>query len=128
VGRRILVVDDEEQILGMLRTMLEREGYEIETARDGKEAARSYRARPADLILTDLIMPEQEGLGLILELRREFPDVRVVVMSGGGKVSAEEYLPIARKLGAVEALQKPFSRSELIRAIRSALSEPGPDP
>lgn len=118
----ILVVDDEEQIRRMLREMLEREGFRVEEAPDGKFAAARYREAPSDLIITDLIMPEQEGLGLIVELRKDFPDLKIIAMSGGGRIRAEEYLPIASKLGAFRTLRKPFSRQDLLAVVREALA------
>ncbi|MCP3955776.1 MAG: response regulator, partial [Desulfobacterales bacterium] len=82
---RILIIDDDIHVLAMLRKMLEREGYEIVVALDGNEGLRLYRENPTKLIITDLIMPEKEGLETIIELRQNFPDTRIIAMSGGGQ-------------------------------------------
>ena len=74
---RILIIDDEPQIRSMLRLMLERDGYEVVEAPDGIEGIRAYRQKPTDLIITDLIMPNKDGIGMIIELKKEFPDKRV---------------------------------------------------
>ena len=79
----ILIVDDEEAIRHALRKMFEKEGYSVREAENGDKAIRVHRERQADLIITDIIMPDKEGLGTILELKREFPDVKIFAMSGG---------------------------------------------
>jgi len=81
---RILIIDDESQIRSMLRLMLERVGYEVDEAPDGLEGIRQYREDPADLIITDLIMPNKDGIGMIIDLKKEFPKVKIIAMSGGG--------------------------------------------
>ena len=96
---RILIIDDEQQIRSMLRLMLEREGYEVVEAPDGIEGIRVYRRKPADLIITDLIMPNKDGIGMIIELRKEFPDVKIIAMSGGGLNKPEGYLKGAKNWG-----------------------------
>jgi DNA-binding response OmpR family regulator len=117
----ILVMDDDEQVRAMLRQALEREGYEVLDAPDGKEGMRLFREQGADLIITDLIMPEKEGLETIMELRRDFPDVKIIAISGGGRVSADEYLDQAYKFGARVILTKPFALEELLDAVRELL-------
>jgi len=89
---QILIIDDEATIRDLLVKILEREGYKTITAADGKEGIRIFRENPADLIITDLIMPEKEGIETIMELRRDFRDVKVIAMSGGGKIEPETYL------------------------------------
>ena len=81
---RILIIDDEPQIRSMLKLMLEREDYEVVEAPDGVEGIKVYRQNPADLIITDLIMPNKDGIGMIIDLKKEFPDVNIIAMSGGG--------------------------------------------
>jgi len=81
---RILLIDDDAPVRRTLRKMLERQGYEVEEAPDGKAGLTLYQENPADLIITDLIMPEMEGIETIMELRRRFPDVKIIAMSGGG--------------------------------------------
>jgi DNA-binding response OmpR family regulator len=106
----------------MLAQTLVRAGYEIVAAGDGREGLRMHRASPADLILTDLIMPEKEGLETIVEIRRDFPQSRVIAMSGGGRHHPEDFLPVARKLGAARTLAKPFTRDDLLTAVREVLA------
>lgn len=78
----ILIIDDEPQIRSMIRLILERSGYTVIEASDGIEGIRRFREKPADLIITDLIMPNKDGIGMIIELKKEFPDVKIVAMSG----------------------------------------------
>jgi len=119
---RVLVIDDDEQILAMLRIMLENEGYEVEVASNGQKGAMLYRANPADVIITDIIMPEKEGIETIIELRREYPDVRIIAMSGGGRFGPDHFLQLAKSLGAMKTLSKPFRREEIITAVAEVLS------
>ncbi|MBC8440073.1 MAG: response regulator [Deltaproteobacteria bacterium] len=119
---RILIIDDEVQILNMLRQMLEGEGYEVIDAPDGKEGLRLYRENPTNLIITDLIMPEKEGIETIVELRRDFPDVKIIAISGGGRESPDNFLlNISGKLGAQRTFAKPVEREELLKAVRELL-------
>ena len=120
---RILIIDDESQIRSMLRLMLERVGYEVMEAADGMEGIRQYRDNPADLIITDLIMPNKDGIGMIIELKKEFPKVKIIAMSGGGVNRPEGYLDGAKKLGATRTLTKPIDRDEMLNAVRETLKE-----
>ena len=119
---RILIIDDEAMIRGLLQKMLDREGYETVTASGGKAGIKIHRENPADLIITDLIMPEKEGIETIIELRREFQDVKIIAMSGGGKIRSETYLQMAKTLGAIKSIAKPFDRKELLKTIQELLS------
>jgi len=118
---RILIIDDESQIRSMLRLMLERVGYEIAEAPDGIEGIRQYRENPADLIITDLIMPNKDGIGMIIDLKKEFPKVKIIAMSGGGVNRPEGYLDGAKKLGATRTLTKPIDREEMLKAVKETL-------
>ena len=120
---RILIIDDETQIRSMLRLMLERVGYEIAEAPDGIEGIRQYRENPADLIITDLIMPNKDGIGMIIDLKKEFPKVKIIAMSGGGVNRPEGYLDGAKKLGATCTLTKPIDRDEMLKAVKETLNE-----
>jgi YesN/AraC family two-component response regulator len=122
----ILIIDDEAQIRSMIRLVLEREGYVISEASDGAEGIRLFRENPADLILTDLIMPNKDGIGMMLELKKEFPAVNIIAMSGGGLNRPDGYLLGAKKLGAVHTLAKPINRQELLRVVKDAL-KPKPE-
>ena len=118
---RILIIDDEQQIRSMLRLMLERDGYEVVEASDGIEGISAYRQKPADLIITDLIMPNKDGIGMIIELQKEFPDVKIISMSGGGLNKPDGYLKGAKKLGAACTLTKPIDREKLLRAVKNVI-------
>ncbi len=118
---RILIIDDEAMIRDLLKELLEREGYETITASGGNDGIEIYRKKPADLIITDLIMPGKEGIETIMELRRDFPDVKIIAMSGGGKIDSETYLKIAKTIGAIETIAKPFDRKDLLKTIRKLL-------
>jgi len=117
----ILLVDDDDQLRPLMRLVLERAGYSVREAHNGTDAMTQFTQHPADLVITDLIMPDKEGLALILELRRINRKIKIVAMSGGGRVNPKDYLEVAKKFGANLALNKPFSNSELIHAVRQAL-------
>ena len=120
---RILIIDDEPQIRSMLKLMLEREDYEVVEAPDGVEGIKVYRQNPADLIITDLIMPNKDGIGMIIDLKKEFPDVNIIAMSGGGLNKPDGYLKGAKKLGAACTLTKPIDREEMLKAVKDILKE-----
>ena len=118
---RILIIDDEPMIRDLLVNILEHAGYETITASGGKDAIEIYRENPADLIITDLLMPEKDGLETIMELRRDSKDVKIIAMSGGGKIDPETYLQIAKTVGAVKTLAKPIRIKELLKTVQEAL-------
>lgn len=121
---RILIIDDDEAFRGMLVTILEAAGHTTVAAENGLEALKRFRATPADLILTDLMMP-YDGLATIRILRSEFPQLGIIAMSGGGA----HRLDFARSLGAHRTLTKPFASEQLVTAIAEVLSaHPGPKP
>ncbi len=120
---RILIIDDEPQIRSMLKLMLEREGYEVVEAPDGIEGIRVYRQNPTDLIITDLIMPNKDGIGMIIDLKKEFPEVKIIPMSGGGLNKPDGYLKGAKKLGAACTLTKPIDRVEMLRVVTDILKD-----
>jgi len=120
---RILVIEDDEQVLDMLYQMLIREGYDVLKASNGREGMRLYREEPIDLIITDLIMPEKEGIETIIELRRDFPDVKIIAISGGGRVGTKDYLHIAKILGVQRTFTKPVARELLLSAISELIGE-----
>ncbi|MGQ0702582.1 MAG: response regulator [Gemmatimonadales bacterium] len=120
---QILLIDDDDLSRGAVQKMLERAGFEVRSTGDGREALASYRQERPDLVVTDLIMPEVDGLELIQQLRQQDPVVRILAISGGGRVQAEEYLSVARKFGALEVLSKPFTGQELRQAVERALGK-----
>jgi len=117
----ILIIDDEPQIRSMIRLILERAGYSAMEAADGVEGIRRFRENPVNLIITDLIMPNKDGIGMIIELKKEFPDAKIIAMSGGGLNRPEGYLRGAQKLGAACTLSKPINRQELLRVVKDTL-------
>ena len=119
----ILIIDDDDQIRRVLRKTLERDGYDVADAPNGKEGIRLYRENPADLVITDIIMPEKEGIETIMDLRREFPEVKIIAMSGGGRIGPEDYLNMAKGLGAQRTLTKPLERDELLKMVMELINE-----
>ena len=117
----ILIIDDDNQFRTMLRKMVERNGYEVIEASDGKEGIKLYRKNPTDLIITDLIMPDKDGIETIQELRKDFPDVKIIAISGGGRLGPHDYLHLAKMLGAQRTLTKPIELDELLKAIEELL-------
>jgi YesN/AraC family two-component response regulator len=103
--------------------MLERSGYDVVEASTGKEGIRLYRENPTDLIITDLIMPEKEGIETIHELKRDFPDVNIIAISGGGRIGPEDYLHMAKMLGAQRTLSKPVERETLLKTVNELLDD-----
>lgn len=123
----VLLIDDDQALRDILAHILRLLGHEVTQAANGKEGVQCYRTRQADIVVTDLIMPEQEGLETILILRREFPAVRIIAMSGGARGSSS-YLHIAEKLGARRALAKPFTGHQLAHLIDEVLVTPESPP
>jgi len=117
----ILIIDDEVQIRELLGQMLTREGYDVVHASDGKEGMKACREQSIDLIITDIIMPEKDGIEMILELRHDFPALKVIAISGGGRLGPDGYLEMARKLGAHRTFFKPFNRKEILDAVQELL-------
>ncbi len=118
----LLLVDDDAAFLKLQCEFLRRAGHAVTTAANGKEAMRLVQDNVFDLVITDLVMPEKEGIETIMELRREIPALKIIAMSGGGRNTPEDYLVIARKIGAAQTLAKPFSGKELVEAVASVLS------
>jgi len=118
---RILIIDDEPHILLMVKKMLERAGYEIDLASNGSEGLRLFESINPDLVITDIIMPEKEGLETIREMRRRNKDLKIIAMSGGGKISADNYLETARIFGAARLIEKPFSQKLILSYVEELL-------
>ncbi len=118
----ILVIDDEDDVRALLVAFLTRLGHSVRQADDGAVGVKMNRAQPADLVITDLIMPTQEGLGTIRELRKINPAVRIIAMSGGFATDPKLYLDMAKKLGADRVLRKPFLLPDLQSAVQETLA------
>lgn len=123
---RVLLVDDDDDFRRMLMIALEHDGYVVEEACNGQEGIRRQRAAPADLVIIDILMPEQDGLETILALRREFPHIKIIAISGGGRMGTLNFLPLARIFGARRTLWKPFTLQELHEAMREVLQHQTP--
>ena len=118
---RILLIDDESEIRKLFIKKLAGRGYEIIEAYDGKEGIKLYHETRPDLVITDLVMPEKEGIETITELKREFPDVKIIAISGGGRNVPDAYLQLAKNLGAERTFTKPIDWPELIKTIGELL-------
>ena len=121
--KKVLIIEDDQHILMMVKRMLEHFGFEIRLASNGQYGLELYKKINADLVITDIIMPEKEGLELIREMRRINPDLKIIAMSGGGKLSADNYLETAKIFGATKILQKPFTKKQLVSAVQSIFGE-----
>lgn len=119
--QRILIIDDDHHILLMVKKMLERAGFEVDLASNGNEGLELFQKMQADLVITDIIMPEKEGLETIREMKRLRSDLKIIAMSGGGKISADNYLETAKIFGANLVLEKPFSQKTMIDAVNTLL-------
>jgi len=123
---RVLLVDDDEPLRKMLKFSLQKMGHLVDEARNGDEALRLCASEPPDLVLTDIIMPDKEGLEMILEIRQTYPQLKIIAMSGGGRTNSVDYLKIARRLGAMHTLEKPFSYDDLNTAITMVIAQDAP--
>jgi two-component system chemotaxis response regulator CheY len=121
---RILLVDDDELLRGPLHQILVRAGYDVDDAWNGRVAVREYRRQRCDVVIMDIVMPDEEGLGTIRELRRLDPNVKIIAISGGGLGKAGDYLGIAQMLGAMRTLAKPFLPEALLAMIAEVLADP----
>ena len=118
---RILLLDDDQSVRSVLRRALEWAGHEVIEAADGRAGLKHISESPFDLVITDIIMPNVEGIEFILQLRRSAPDLKVIAMSGGGRMAPASYLEMARVGGAAKVLAKPFAIEELLAAVETVL-------
>ena len=123
---KILVLDDEPSILLMIKKMLEKEGHEVDLALNGMEGMELFEKNKPDLVVTDIIMPEKEGLETILELRKKHPELKIIAISGGGRIGPQGYLPSAKYLGADMVFQKPLIQKEFVQAVTTLLGRKDP--
>jgi DNA-binding response OmpR family regulator len=113
---RVLVIEDNAGLRDYLRLAIESAGHQVLTAADGREALAYLNGHPVDTVLTDLFMPEMDGIEVIAELRRQFPGIKLLAMSGRSGV---DYLAVAKELGAARILRKPFQMDELMSALEA---------
>lgn len=114
----VLVIEDDSQIREMLETLLTRAGYSVLAAANGREGMHIVREEPVDLVVTDILMPVQEGIETITELKNRHPLVKVIAISGGGIVQPDDYLQMAERFGAEMTISKPFEPDDLLQALR----------
>ena len=119
---RILVIDDDELVRATVKAALELAEHEVVVASDGQQGIASYQGGKFDLVVTDIIMPEKEGIETILELRQHNPAVKIIAISGGGRTSNEIFLDVAKKFGAVDVLAKPFTPKQLLASVKKVLA------
>jgi CheY-like chemotaxis protein len=120
----ILVIDDDKLMCMALARILVSAGYTVTQAFDGDEGLQLYRTHGFDLVITDLIMPDKEGIQIIRELRKENSNIRIIAMSAGGRGGATDYLKWARLMGAKQCLSKPIKREDLLNAVSTVLAMP----
>src|SRR5438105_4781478 len=108
VMARILIIEDDPQVRAMLEAFVRSAGHEVSVSEDGQQGTTSFRKKPADVVITDLVMPNQDGIETIVAFKKEFPKVPIIAMSGGS--ARDPILSAATKLGAVAILEKPFGR------------------
>jgi DNA-binding response OmpR family regulator len=119
---RVLVVDDDDAVRMMLKKMLETEAYDVITAENGIQALLSLHEQLPDVVILDIIMPEKEGFETIVELRRDYPIIKIIAISGGGSIGATNYLKLAKTLGAHLTIEKPIRMAELMAAVKQLVS------
>ncbi|MGE5372484.1 MAG: response regulator transcription factor [Solirubrobacterales bacterium] len=117
--RKILVIDDDESIRMLLYRFLTEEGYEVSMAANGQDGHAQHQSNQFDLVITDLFMPGKDGLEFIQEVKAEHPDVRIIAISGGGRMKDRDLLKVSKALGADHVLQKPFNPFDLMAVIET---------
>lgn len=120
---KILIIDDDQQMRELLQQTMKWAGFEVMSAENGRQGQQYFEAQPTDLIITDLIMPEQEGLETISAVKKKYPDVKIIAISGGGRIGPEAYLPAAMELGADRVFAKPFDIKELVKTVQELLGQ-----
>ena len=118
---RIVVIEDDEMIRPLLVKVVELLGHEVFAEANGMAGLERVKACDPDVVITDMIMPEKEGVETIRELRRNFPAIKIIAISGGGRISSTDCLLLAKRFGAAYTLTKPFGRDELKLAIETVL-------
>lgn len=120
---RVLIIDDDAAMRDVLRQTFERAGFDVDVAADGNEGIAHFRAHPADVVVTDIIMPDREGIETMIEIKGIDPAAKVIAISGGGRTGASDFLTLAKQLGAEEVFAKPLDRKELVASVRRLAGE-----
>jgi CheY-like chemotaxis protein len=118
---RILLIEDDSNVRMSLAMMLEDEGYTVVEAEDGEDGLNIFKKDPFDLVITDLFMPKKEGIETIDELKKEYPDVKIIAISGGGRHIPGGFLVFAKRLGAAHSFEKPIDKEEFLQAVKGLL-------
>ena len=121
--KRILIIDDENAIRTIIRLVLARQGYDCETAADGKEGVEMFSNGKFDLVISDLIMPVQDGINTIIALKEAQPNLPIIAISGGARKGTMDLLQTAKKVGACETIEKPFEPEILIDTVKKCLHD-----
>jgi DNA-binding response OmpR family regulator len=124
MNKTILVIEDDPHVLEVLRALLVRRGYEVLTAADGRAGVACIERSPVDLVITDVLMPDIDGIETIALIRKTNPTLPVIAMSGGHQIEPEYYLRLATALGAARGLLKPFAAAELYSCVEAVLAQP----
>jgi DNA-binding response OmpR family regulator len=125
VKKRILILEDDEQFQKSLLTILKDEGYVVEAASDGKKGLKLLADETFDLLITDIFMPENDGIGVLREIRNKYYKMQIITMSGGGRgVGPVEVLKLSELLGSSKVISKPFTKNEILHLVRELIGEP----
>jgi CheY-like chemotaxis protein len=116
---RVLLIDDNADLVESLARVLKSAGHEIETASNSPRALGLHRERPADVLITDIFMPGIDGIETIAAFRSQWPRLKIIAMSGGGKLAKGDYLGVARAIGADAVLRKPFDPQQLLNTLEA---------
>lgn len=119
---KILLIEDDAKFRKMLKLLLTHSGYDVVEAENGKKGIQAFQQAPCDLIITDVFMPEQDGLGVLRALIKSHPDLKAIAISGGGKRGVYRYLEYASLFGAKKTLIKPFESEEFLTAVEETLA------
>lgn len=120
---KILLIDDDSHFREMFAELLKRENYEVIESSDGRNAVPLFESHKPDLVITDIIMPDKEGIETILDLKKNNPNIKIIAISGGGRTNAMDNLRSARLLGASVTFEKPFDNKEILQTISDLIKE-----
>jgi DNA-binding response OmpR family regulator len=120
--KRILVIEDDNVLRETIIEILSNENYKVSGAQNGEEGINIQNIEKFDLIITDILMPNKDGLEVIMNVRKNFPQTKIIAISGGGRVLAKDYLSIAEKFGSNEIIEKPFDISELLNKVSKLIN------
>ena len=118
---RVLVIEDDKDLRSFIVKIMKTEKHEVVAAANGAAGMKLLQENPVDLVITDIFMPEQDGISTIIELQSDYPAVKIIVISGGGRLESVNFLELATNLGADQFLQKPFSVEEMVAMVRGLL-------